>query len=297
MAGVPLSEYRRLGASASSTPVRLDSATPVSPGLKAYTLFMAVATFFLVIAGGMVTSTGSALAVPDWPLSFGQVFPPMVGGVFYEHGHRMIAATVGILTIVLAVWLGRRAQEPLLRKAGWIALGLVCVQGILGGVTVLLKLPTVTSVGHACLGQIFFSWMSCIAVMVWSAPLAVVRPDASKLRRLAWMTTGFVFFQLLMGAIYRHTGMLLHAHFLGAALVFVHGILLYKRVIKAAARDPWLDWPAVLLWGLILAQIGLGLYTWRLPSVANATAHVAVGALIFSMAAILSLESFRRVTA
>src|SRR5207237_2370054 len=100
--------------------------------LLAYTAFMALATFCLVSAGGMVTSTGSALAVPDWPLSFGKVFPKMEGGVFYEHGHRMIAATIGLLTIVLAVWLWRKAEEPLLRKAGWIAFGLVCAQGILG---------------------------------------------------------------------------------------------------------------------------------------------------------------------
>src|SRR5215813_8775845 len=101
--------------------------------MKAYTLFMAAATFLLVIAGGLVTSTGSALAVPDWPLSFGKVFPKMEGGVLFEHGHRMVAATVGFLTIILAVWLWNRAQEPFLRKAGWIALGLVCAQGILGG--------------------------------------------------------------------------------------------------------------------------------------------------------------------
>ena len=84
---------------------------------------MVVATFCLVIAGGLVTSTGSALAVPDWPLSFGQVFPPMVGGVFYEHGHRMVATTIGLFTIILAFWLWRQAEEPLLKKAGWIALG------------------------------------------------------------------------------------------------------------------------------------------------------------------------------
>src|SRR5258708_7667249 len=119
--------------------------------LRAYSAFMAVATFLLVIAGGMVTSTGSALAVPDWPLSFGQVFPKMEGGVFYEHGHRLIAATVGLLTIILAVWLWRKAEEPLLRNAGWIAVGLVCAQGILGRVTVLLKFPAVSSVGAACL--------------------------------------------------------------------------------------------------------------------------------------------------
>lgn len=263
--------------------------------LRAYTAFMALATFFLVIAGGMVTSTGSALAVPDWPLSFGKFFPKMEGGVFYEHGHRMIAATVGLLTIVLAVWLWRRAEEPLLRKAGWVALGLVCAQGILGGVTVLLKLPAVTSVGHACLGQIFFSWMCCIAAMAWSDRASSIILQAPKLRRLALMTTGFIFFQLVFGAIYRHTGTMLHVHFLGAALVFIHVILLFKRIQTSVARDVWFSRPASILLGLVFAQIGLGVYAWQRPSISNATAHVAVGALILATSAVLCLESFRRV--
>jgi cytochrome c oxidase assembly protein subunit 15 len=276
--------------------------------LRAYTAFMTTATFFLVIAGGMVTSTGSALAVPDWPLSFGQVFPKMEGGVFYEHGHRLIAATVGLLTIILAVWLWRSAEEPLLRIAGWVALGLVCVQGVLGGITVLLKLPAVASVGHACLGQIFFSWMACIAVMANdvipanagihnSMDPGLRRGDVQKLRRLALMTTGFVLFQLLFGAIYRHTGMMLHMHFLGAVLVFVHVLLLFKRIRKTVARDPWLTTPATLLVGLLFVQVGLGIYAWQRPNIPNATAHVSVGALMLAVSSVISLETFRRVHA
>jgi len=264
--------------------------------LRTYSAFMAAATFFLVIAGGMVTSTGSALAVPDWPLSFGQVFPKMEGGVFYEHGHRLVAATVGLLTIILAVWLWRQAQEPLLRNAGWVAVGLVCAQGILGGVTVLLKLPALTSVGHACLGQIFFSWICCIAAMIWSDPVSKMIDNAPRLRRLAILTTGFIFFQLLLGAIYRHTGLLLHLHFLGATLVFIHVILLFQRVRKTASDDPWLSRPATILLSLVFAQIGLGVYTWQRPAIFNATAHVAVGALILATSSVLTLESFRRIT-
>ena len=265
--------------------------------LRVYTAFMAAATFLLVIAGGMVTSTGSALAVPDWPLSFGQVFPKMEGGVFYEHGHRLIAATVGILTIILALWLWRRAEEPLLRMAGWIALGLVCVQGVLGGITVLLKLPAVTSVGHACLGQIFFSWMCCIAAMAWSQRMPAVYAEAPKLRRLALMTTGFIVFQLIFGGIYRHTGTMLHAHFLGAVLVFVHVILLSQRVRKTVAQDRWLTAPATILFSLLFAQISLGIYTWQRPNIPNATAHVAVGALMLAVSSVVSLQAFRRVHA
>jgi cytochrome c oxidase assembly protein subunit 15 len=265
--------------------------------LRAYTAFLAVATFLLVIAGGMVTSTGSALAVPDWPLSFGTLFPKMEGGVLYEHSHRLIAAAVGFLTIILAIWLQRAAQESLLKMAGWIALGLVCAQGLLGGITVLLKLPAVASVGHACLGQIFFSWICCIAAMTWSERATAVVAEASKLRRLALMTTGFVLFQLLFGAIYRHTGLMLHVHFLGALLVFVHVILLFRRIRNFASFDVWLAQPAAFLAALLFLQVGLGIYTWQRPTIANSTAHVVVGALMLASASVISLESFRRVQA
>jgi heme a synthase len=113
---------------------------------------VAACTLFLLFVGAMVTSTDSGLAVPDWPLSYGRLMPPMVGGVFYEHGHRMVAASVGFLTILLAVLLWRRADRPWLKKAGFAALGLVCMQGALGGLTVLLRLPKPVSIAHACLG-------------------------------------------------------------------------------------------------------------------------------------------------
>ena len=88
-------------------------------------IFMVGATLFLIFAGGLVTSTGSGLAVPDWPLSFGMLFPPMIGGIFYEHGHRMVAATVGLLTIVLAVWLWRSEERAWVRRLGMVAVGAV----------------------------------------------------------------------------------------------------------------------------------------------------------------------------
>src|SRR5213596_349675 len=87
-------------------------------GVHAFSVFMTIVTFFLVIAGGLVTSTGSGLAVPDWPLSYGQLMPPMVGGVFYEHGHRMVAATVGFLTVIQAIWLQLREPKRWLRILG-----------------------------------------------------------------------------------------------------------------------------------------------------------------------------------
>src|SRR5579864_7269935 len=103
----------------------------------------------------MVTSTGSALAVPDWPLSNGQFFPRLEGGVFFEHGHRMIAGTVAILTLILAIWLWREEPRPGVRRLGWWAVAIIVGQALLGGITVLYRLPAPVSIAHASLGQIF----------------------------------------------------------------------------------------------------------------------------------------------
>src|SRR6478672_746450 len=131
--------------------------------LHYFAIFLACLTFLLVIAGGLVTSTGSSLSVPDWPLSFGKFFPKMEGGVFYEHGHRMIAGTVGILTFILVGWLLRAERRAYVRYMGFAALLAVLIQATLGGVTVLYRLPPTVSIAHACLGQIFFCLIVSIA--------------------------------------------------------------------------------------------------------------------------------------
>src|SRR5512140_1681351 len=121
--------------------------------LRRFTKFVAASTLFLIYAGAMVTSTGSGLAVPDWPLSYGMLMPPMVGGVFFEHGHRMAATFVGMLTTVLAVWTARRETRAGVRRLAWAALLAVIAQGLLGGLTVKFLLPAPVSVAHACLAQ------------------------------------------------------------------------------------------------------------------------------------------------
>ena len=128
--------------------------------LHRYAKFVSAATVLLLVAGGLVTSTGSGLAVPDWPTSYGWnmfTFPMkhMVGGIFYEHGHRLIASGVGFLTIVLAIWIWRAEARRWMRVLGFTALAAVCVQGLLGGITVLYFLPTAVSTAHAGLAQMF----------------------------------------------------------------------------------------------------------------------------------------------
>src|ERR1700685_2995454 len=144
--------------------VNVPTGIPSNPWLHRYADLLAVCTLFLVVAGASVTSKEAGLSVPDWPLSYGQVMPQMTGGVFFEHGHRMVAAFVGVLTIGLVVWLRRADPRPWMRKLGWIALGAVILQGLLGGLTVLLLLPPPVSVSHACLAQLFFSTTVAIAI-------------------------------------------------------------------------------------------------------------------------------------
>lgn len=176
--------------------------------LHQFAVFTACCTFLLVIAGGLVTSTGSGLSVPDWPLSYGQLMPPMVGGVFYEHGHRMIATFVGMLTIVLAVWLWRTDERRWLRFAGIAAVGAVIVQGVLGGLTVLFLLPTWISLLHATVAQSFFALTVFIALATsagWRAIEPAQLPGASRTRMLGVAATGVILLQLILGAWMRHS--------------------------------------------------------------------------------------------
>src|ERR1700683_1713600 len=123
--------------------------------LHRFALLLAFWTLLLIVAGGLVTSRDAVLSVPDWPLSYGKLMPTMEGGILYEHGHRMVATTVGLLTIVSMVWLLRTERRKWLRVLGIIALVAVVAQGVLGGLTVLLLLPWWISTSHACLAQLF----------------------------------------------------------------------------------------------------------------------------------------------
>src|SRR5712672_788360 len=138
--------------------------------LNLFSRIVAFFTLILIFAGGLVTSTGSGLSVPDWPNTYGWfmfAFPmsKMVGGIFYEHAHRLIASTVGFLIVVLAVWLGRAEPRRWVRCLGYLALGAVILQGILGGITVLWYLPDAISIAHAGLAQVVFCLTATIALV------------------------------------------------------------------------------------------------------------------------------------
>ena len=184
---------------------RISEASPA--GLRRFTKLVAASTLFLIFAGAMVTSTGSGLAVPDWPLSYGMLMPPMIGGIFYEHGHRMIATAVGLLTIMQAVWLQRREPKRFVRILGWVALGAVIVQGLLGGLTVMPLLPPAVSVSHAGLAEIFFCINISIAFFTsrWFVSLRS-QPKGDAPVAITTALAVAVYLQILFGAVMRHLG-------------------------------------------------------------------------------------------
>ncbi|HUF89977.1 MAG TPA: COX15/CtaA family protein [Gemmatimonadota bacterium] len=293
------------------------------PALRAYTKLVAACTFVLLLAGGMVTSTGSGLAVPDWPLSFGQVMPAMEGGVLYEHGHRMIATFVGALIVIEVLWLWRAEPRRWVRALGWVALGAVIVQGLLGGLTVLLRLPDPVSVSHAALAEIVFGLTVTIAVVrsrgwIGSGPAEGLDIDAPALSSLAVATTIVIYAQIVLGAIVRHAGaglaiptfplaygrlvppldsfpVAIHfAHRAGAVVVVAMvGWTVARTLLRHRGRPPILL-PAALLGLLVLVQIALG--GWVILSYKAAwvtTAHLGTGALLFTTALTLALHAHR----
>ncbi|MGB7624781.1 MAG: COX15/CtaA family protein, partial [Terriglobia bacterium] len=145
--------------SAGTTPL------PGGRGLHRFLVFLSLATLVLIVAGALVTSNDAGLSVPDWPTSFGSFrMPPMVGGILYEHGHRMIAASVGLLTVVLTLWILWKERRTWMRRLGVVALLAVIVQGVFGGITVRFFLPPPVSTLHACLAQLFFALVVSLAV-------------------------------------------------------------------------------------------------------------------------------------
>jgi len=283
---------------------------PYSPWLHRYAMFVAFCTFILIIAGALVTSNDAGLSVPDWPTSFGSFrMPRMVGGVMFEHGHRMIAGTVGILTIILALAIWLRDSR---RWVKWVAGGAVLAvlaQAVLGGITVLFYLPVAISTSHATLGQIFFCLAASLALFTgtdwrWDEP-KLEDTSAPTLRLLTVVTTSLILVQLVVGAVYRHSGKGLDLHIAGAGVVTMFVAYLVTRILLKFSQTPALLRPALFLGGLLVVQISLGIGSYvvkmadrnapqPLPPVVNmTTAHVAVGALVLLASLYLTYQAHR----
>src|SRR5436190_13596283 len=180
--------------------------------LNRFAWFTAATTLLLICSGGMVTSKGVGLAVPDWPTTFGynMFLCPVskwVGGILFEHTHRLIASTVGALTVILATWLWHSEPRRWVRRLGYIGVVAVIAQGLLGGLRITM-LKDEIGIFHACLAQAFFGLLVAIALVTSRLWLkAMEDAESGPTRRLcliALVTTALIYLQLALGATMRH---------------------------------------------------------------------------------------------
>jgi cytochrome c oxidase assembly protein subunit 15 len=292
--------------------------------LHRFAALVAASTALLIFAGGLVTSTGSGLSVPDWPTTYGWnmfTFPidKWVGGIYYEHTHRLIASVVGFLIVVLAIWLRRAEPRAWVRRLGYIALGAVITQGTLGGITVLWFLPDAVSIAHAGLAQLLFCVTITIALVTspgWKRSAAPA--DDPTLQGIAALSTALIYAQIIIGATMRHTdaglaipdfplafgqlvppawnwGIAIHyAHRVGAVIVSLLGLATIGHVLYHHRREDGLRRPAILLFVLLALQVTLGALTVLSGKeyVINSL-HVVTGALVLATSLVLTLRAFR----
>lgn len=298
--------------------------------LHRFAKFLVACTVLLILAGSLVTSHDAGLSVPDWPTSYGWnmfSFPPSmwVANILYEHGHRLIASTVGFLTIIMAVWLWLAEPRRWLRWFGVAALGSVIAQGLLGGLTVLFFLPAAISTAHAGLAEIFFCMTVAIAIFTspgWIAGYApAVGTDLQvgpRLRRIATAVTILIYTQILVGATMRHTGaglaipdfpwmfghvipdhwsgaIAIHfTHRVGALLVTLGILTLFGHAASRYRDRPELLRPAALIVALVAVQVTLGALTVlsrRDPWINSF--HVVCGAMVLTTSLVITLRSWR----
>jgi cytochrome c oxidase assembly protein subunit 15 len=269
----------------------------------------AAATLFLIFVGGTVTSNDAGLAVPDWPTTFGEnmfLYHPRnwVGDVFFEHGHRLAGAAVGLIAVGLAVWTQRCDPRPAVRWFGWALLAAVIVQGVMGGIRVNER-SIAWAVVHGCFAQLFFAasvWMMFITSPAW---FDAVEAPAAPVPRF-WMgvcaaTPVVVFGQLVAGAIYRHLHMGLAWHVVGAILVTIVVCVMVMWVSGEHADRALLLRLVKWLGAVLVIQLSIGVaayvatasadpareatfWQWFIPSL-----HVAVGALVLALSGALVL--------
>ncbi len=267
-------------------------------GIHKYALFVVAWAVILLTAGALVTSEDAALAVPDWPLSYGSLNPPMVGGIAFEHSHRLIAAGLGVLILGLAFLLWRYDRRPSVKYLGIAAVAGVIVQGALGGLTVLKLLHYWLPVMHACTAEIVFAILVAIAMCTsrWyteSLPQYVDRGVPS-IHSIVTLNALVIFLQVLMGAGFRHKYLSLKPHVLGAPIVLAMVVWTAIVLRKRFPEVPTMARVGKLLHSIVGLQIILGIVAlWAriksaddpqpLPPVVISTViHTVVGAILFA---------------
>ncbi|MHC4063243.1 MAG: COX15/CtaA family protein [Planctomycetota bacterium] len=275
-----------------------------------FCILTALATLPLIFVGGAVTSKGAGLSVPDWPLSYGQLMPPRwteIEHVFYEHSHRILGATVGLLVLIQAVWMGLGERRAGLRYFSFALLAGVCVQGVLGGLRV-TELSTTLAIVHGCAAQLFFSAMVVMALVSsprWQRRTATRAAASEYSPRAALVCVAAVLVQLVLGAVTRHTGGTVIPHLAWAVVVMLVVQVNAARVLGCHRRIVALRGLAVLAGVLVTAQLAVGVATWSITATMHAdvtaslvewlvpTVHVVLGALLLAICVVLTVTAYR----
>lgn len=299
---------------------------PAKLWLSRYAKFLVVYALFLITVGGTVTTHKAGLSVPDWPTSFGHnmftlPFHLWKGDVLLEHSHRLIGSVMGMLVIGLFLWTMKVERRQWVGRLTWLALVLVIIQGIMGGLRVTER-SIAWAIIHGCTAQAFLCLLLLIAAVLspeWTRPLAA-RADPARIaawRPWAWVVVGAVFVQLVLGALVRHLeaglaiptfpltpegGFMPAVHSLRTDIHFTHrfwalvvailvGVLVTK-VIRASRADRRFLRPAVALAALLVVQILLGAtIIWSRRAFEPTTLHVVNGAVVLAVSFLLGLRA------
>ncbi len=286
-----------------------------------FAVFVACATFCLLIAGALVTSNDAGLSIPDWPTSFGSFrVPQLHGGVQYEWSHRAIAFSTGLLTIGIAVWTWISDRRRWMKGLAIGALATIIAQGILGGLTVLYFQPPMVSSAHAAVAQTFFCIACAIALFTsrsWVQNTAVQQTSDltsdsryPSLLTLSFLSIFILYAQLILGAMFRHHGMNWLPHVLNAPVVAVIITWTAVRALSRYSKNDAIRPPAIAMLSLLIAQLFLGFLAFmtrvewgrdaaqpELPMVIATVAHVVTGALLLASTVILTIQVWRNVPA
>jgi heme a synthase len=266
-------------------------------------------TVLLLVAGALVTSNDAADSVPDWPLAYGRIIPPLIGGIRYEFTHRVIAGLVALLTVITTIAISRAGLRKAAFRAGWTAVALVFAQALLGGIRVVFHHPALVATAHATLAQIFFLTVVGLALFTnpwWQSDHPALQDSASpRLASLASWTTLVILVQLVLGAGFRHGAFGILPHLVGAAAVTFMVIWTGRRAKSRFRSVPEIRCSVVWLHATFGTQILLGFAAyWAVAAsressqpmllyVLITVAHVVVGALTLASSVLLTLVCHR----
>jgi cytochrome c oxidase assembly protein subunit 15 len=281
----------------------------IPPGLYGFAVLTSCCTVLLLMAGALVTSNDAADSVPDWPLAYHKLIPPLVGGIRFEYSHRVLAAIVSVLTLILAVWITRSDRRRLARRMGWNAVALVIAQALLGGIRVLEGDPAVSATAHATLAQIFFITLVGLTLYLspwWQSEQPQLADTGSpRATTLGLWTTAALLAQIVLGAAFRHGAFGIVPHLVGAGVVTVMVVWTGRAVKKRFREVRALRLGVILLHATFGLQLLLGGAAWwamtsaiavvqpTSPFVVLTVAHVLGGALTLAASTLLTLSCFR----